>query len=530
MSLKTTTEAAIYLGWSRELVVKLTERSPKSGEDRKLPTKDVEGATYFAEADLDGYRDYLASAWPKTGKASRPHLPDYIKDDVKAECHYQCAICGLMDNGEVAHIEAVKDALNNSPDNLIFLCPNHHTAYDYGFKVSSNVTAEVVRAAKTVKRSSRRRMLKFEAHTEEVLRTVLSLVKKAEQQAAAAEPELREVYTAEISGLLRSIPDLVQAAQADAGRDGELTSAQKVLAEKATALTKAASMAAGKSSDQKTVRSAARSVVDISSQLLLDLDEVDCPHCHGSGQTGLVGHLCAYCKGSCVVSEEQVEDYDPDDIDEVECPHCHGQGQTGLVGDLCGYCGGSCVVSREESEAYRPDALDEVDCPHCGGSGQTGLAGDFCGFCKGSCVVSRDAASEYDREDLDEVDCPHCHGSGQTGLAGDLCAYCKGSCKVTAESASEYHPSDIDEVDCPHCHGSGQVGHGYYCSYCRGSCRISQASAEEYDPEAIDEADCPHCGGTGRTGLVGDICRLCKGQTVVSRAVLAAYEEKYGTR
>jgi len=70
MSLKTTTEAAIYLGWSRELVVKLTERSPKSGEDRKLPTKDVEGATYFAEADLDGYRDYLASAWPKTGKAS----------------------------------------------------------------------------------------------------------------------------------------------------------------------------------------------------------------------------------------------------------------------------------------------------------------------------------------------------------------------------------------------------------------------------------------------------------------------------
>ena len=42
-----------------------------------------------------------------------------------------------MDSGEVAHIDAVADTLNNSPDNLIYLCPNHHTKYDLGYKPSS---------------------------------------------------------------------------------------------------------------------------------------------------------------------------------------------------------------------------------------------------------------------------------------------------------------------------------------------------------------------------------------------------------
>lgn len=529
MSLKSTTEAAIHLGWSRELVLKLTKHCPKSDEDRKLPTKDVDGTTYFAEADLDSYRDYLSSAWPKKEKASRPYLPRYIKDDVKAECHYQCAICGSMDNGEVAHIEAVKDALNNSPDNLILLCPNHHTKYDYGYKVSSNVTADVVRAAKKIKRSSRRRMLKFEAHTEEALRTVLRLVEKAESQAASADPDLREVYTAEISGLLRSLPELVQEAQADAARDGELSSTQQVLAKKATALTRAASLATAKSTDEHIVRSAARTIADISSQILLDLDEVDCPHCDGTGQTGLVGDLCAYCKGSCVVSEEQAEDYDPDDLGETDCPHCGGTGQTGLVGDLCRFCRGSCVVPHAKHDEYDRNDLGEVDCPHCGGTGQTGLTGDLCGFCNGSCVVSSAVADEYDADNLDEVDCPHCGGTGQTGLAGDLCAYCRGSCKVTAERAEEYDPSGLDEVNCPHCHGSGQIGNGY-CCYCRGSCRISHAREEAYDPSAIDEVKCPRCRGSGQTGLVGDVCKLCKGDTVVTQAVLEAYKKKFGSR
>jgi hypothetical protein len=62
-------------------------------------------------------------------------VPDAIARDVRdvrEECHQCCAICGDMNNGEVAHIDPVTDTLDNSPDNLLFLCPNHHTQYHYG--------------------------------------------------------------------------------------------------------------------------------------------------------------------------------------------------------------------------------------------------------------------------------------------------------------------------------------------------------------------------------------------------------------
>ena len=88
-------------------------------------------------------------------------------------------------------------------------------------------------------------------------------------------------------------------------------------------------------------------------------DEVSCPHCHGRGQTGLVGDLCSYCQGSTVVTAAKANNYDADDLDEVPCPHCHGRGQTGLASDLCSYCQGSTAVSRDAASAYRQRQDDD---------------------------------------------------------------------------------------------------------------------------------------------------------------------------
>jgi HNH endonuclease len=46
-------------------------------------------------------------------------------------------------------VDISEDAADNSPDNLILLCPNHHTEYDLGFKPRSNVSLEALRAAKS---------------------------------------------------------------------------------------------------------------------------------------------------------------------------------------------------------------------------------------------------------------------------------------------------------------------------------------------------------------------------------------------
>jgi RecJ-like exonuclease len=59
---------------------------------------------------------------------------------------------------------------------------------------------------------------------------------------------------------------------------------------------------------------------------------------------------------------------------------------------------------------------------------------------------------------------------------------------------------------------------------------VSQATAEEYDPDDIDEVPCPRCEGFGTIGIGGTVCKLCRGDTVVSRATAAEFESSGGTR
>src|SRR5207245_4102233 len=50
--------------------------------------------------------------------------------------------------------------------------------------------------------------------------------------------------------------------------------------------------------------------------------------------------------------QEEMEEYDENEIDEVECPKCHGRGTYGLVGNFCKLRGGDCVVTKERRPAY----------------------------------------------------------------------------------------------------------------------------------------------------------------------------------
>lgn len=411
---------------------------------------------------------------------TRPTIPAYIQEDVRAECHQQCAICGSMDNGELAHIEPVADSYSNSPDNLILLCPNHHTEYDYGFQPSTNVTFEVVTSAKTMKRSSRIRMLRFESNAVTALRAALGALSVAEAKAGESDDELlRTTLTTEIAALLDGLPALLQAAEQAGSADRDLTDAWQRVTAMAPELSKTTLSAVNRRRESEgDVRTAAQEVLQVGSPVVV-LDEVACPRCGGRGQTGLVGDLCAYCEGRCYLPQADVDAYDPAGrrgrlpplrrqrsnrqgrgalhllprkplcqpcggrsvrpirYRRGRLPRCYGSGQTGKVGDVCTYCGGSCVVAQTEAESYEPDDLDETDCPHCGGNGQFGLNGEACGFCGGSCYVSRTMAEAYDPDELNEVRCPRCGGSGQQGFAY-FCPLCDGRTVVTREVDGAY--------------------------------------------------------------------------------------------
>jgi DnaJ-class molecular chaperone len=520
-------EAAMKLGLSIELLDTFSKKCPKLNETRLLKTMKVDGQVFFDEGELLSYQNWLSEPWQYT-KGQRPPIPDAVKSDIKAESHYGCAICGYSDNGEVAHIEAVAETLNNSPDNLIFLCPNHHTKYDLGYKPSSNITLEVVRAAKLVKRSTRQRVMRHEANATKLLVAVASLLKGLEQKLKHQEAsvDLVQVYLTETKSLMERLPDLAANAGDAAKADKDLGDVGTAIAKVAPKLLKASSGSV-KSKEDSAVRTALSAVVKTVDDELLDFDEVECPHCCGAGMTGLVGDLCVYCKGACFVSSEEADAYDPDDIDQVECPRCGGRGMIGLASTLCTFCKGSCVVTSARAEEFDEDNLPEKECPHCNGTGTRGLVSDVCPYCKGDTFVSKEELAAYDQARVDEVECPHCNGAGTTGLVSDLCRYCGGSQFVTLEKKTKYTRDKIDEVECPHCNGTGLRGAGEFCAYCRGSQVISTKKAEEYDPDDFDEETCPRCNGSGQIGLVGDQCRLCKGNGFVTEAKASAYRKKY---
>lgn len=521
----------MQLGVTVKLLRYFTRSCPKYGETRLLAKKEMEGAAYYDTGDLLAYQKYLSEPWPKKPDSQRPHIPDPIKEDVKLECHLACAICGDMNRGEVAHIEAVAVTANNSPENLVLLCPNHHTEYDLGFKPSSNVSIEALKAAKLLKREARIRMLRYEANAYKAVSSVLSTVKKLEVKLRSLEPgPLSEVYETELSALMRDLPAVLEASQDAARKDTTPDSIASLVNKAAPTIVRATNGLEANTASTK-IRSAATTVIAAVEQCLIELDEVECPHCGGRGTTGLVGDYCAYCKGDMVVSKEQADSYNTDEIDETDCPHCGGRGLTGIGGFLCGYCRGSCRVSNAIAKAYDPEEMDEVDCPHCLGRGMTGYSGDICAYCDGACRVSSSVAEGYNRDEIDEVNCPHCNGRGLIGLAGDFCSYCRGSQVVSSAHAAAYDREEIDEVDCPHCNGRGIRGLvSEYCSYCKGSQVITRAQAAEYDPEDIDDVDCPHCNGTGTTGLRGSYCNLCNGTCSVKKDTRQAYWRKYGRR
>lgn len=529
MPLFTTVEAAIKLGVGVELVEYFTRKCPKHGESRTLSTIKTDERVLIDEKVLIDYQRYLNLPWPVPPSGQRPGIPEKIKEDIRFESHLCCANCGHMDNGEVAHIEAVADTLNNSPDNLIYLCPNHHSKYDLGYKPKSNVTPEMVRAAKLLKRKSRQRMLAYEANAIKGLLGLIQLVKGIEGKVKnKANDNQLEILTTEAKKLIELIPNLTEAARKQARKDEPTSDVDILISKNAPTF---ARIAAGAKSAKSVsdVRNVMKSVSDKSHELLLEFDEVDCPHCGGRGMTGLIGDFCAYCRGSCLVTQEEADEYKPENIDEVECPHCGGRGTTGLTQIFCKFCRGSCVVTEEEAEEYDQSDIDEEECPHCSGRGTTGWKQNFCSYCHGDCTVSKEELDGYDPADIDEVDCPHCNGRGWRGRSQSTCGYCDGDSVVTKEQTDTYDPDKLDEVECPHCNGRGLIGRNdMLCDYCNGDNFVTSELAEAYDPDEIDEVECPKCHGRGTYGLRDDSCKLCGGNCVVTRDLRRQYIDKYG--
>ena len=162
--------------------------------------------------------------------------------------------------------------------------------------------------------------------------SLIQFVRNRKSIASAATDNLKTMHLAELTNVLAAVPELTKAAEAEAKAD-KLTTKPEALIKIAPKLAAISATLPAKQTE-KAVRDKAKQLVAEVEGLLVDIDEVDCPHCGGRGLTGLVGDFCRYCKGSCFVSSAKAKAYGPGEIDEVECPRCHGRGTTGRVRSL----------------------------------------------------------------------------------------------------------------------------------------------------------------------------------------------------
>ncbi|MHC4579597.1 MAG: hypothetical protein ACYTED_19605 [Planctomycetota bacterium] len=74
----------------------------------------------------------------------RKHIPRQVEDAVLTESMRRCCLCYFLDNnkserpGQIAHLD--RNPTNNAPDNLVWLCFEHHDRYDSRTSQSKGLT------------------------------------------------------------------------------------------------------------------------------------------------------------------------------------------------------------------------------------------------------------------------------------------------------------------------------------------------------------------------------------------------------
>ena len=85
---------------------------------------------------------------------TRRKIPPEVADSVLANCRRRCCLCHALRNdntekkGQIAHLD--HDRSNNDPDNLVYLCLEHHDAYDSRTSQSKGLTIGEVKRHRTV--------------------------------------------------------------------------------------------------------------------------------------------------------------------------------------------------------------------------------------------------------------------------------------------------------------------------------------------------------------------------------------------
>lgn len=109
-------------------------RNTKQGENRIRPTQYIKAMFCSKECKgVEHSKKMIGKDNPswKGGKSFEPYSVDWtntLKRAIRERDHYQCRICGELQNNEAFHVHHIDyNKQNCNPDNLITLCNSCHS-------------------------------------------------------------------------------------------------------------------------------------------------------------------------------------------------------------------------------------------------------------------------------------------------------------------------------------------------------------------------------------------------------------------
>ena len=486
-------KAATLTAMSPELLRWLTSHAPKHGIKRKLRVMKVENEIlFFAENEVLDFNNWLKEPWPrKDGK--RPHIPTSIRREIKQEANGACAICqNHRDTCEAAHLDPVARSDNNHPDNLLWLCSNHHMAYDKGLFGPDEENFDFVASFKQVLRRHKVTLWRLQHEVSHKIFMVLEncngLKKQLELAKTKDQVEAVEKLAKETFAVL---PALAPVSKADPKYSDYKTISANVV-----------SLSKGK------VGVAAR--LDTAEKIRKDYVAaygfVACPLCEGSGHHE--GTDCPVCNGDREIERRFAEAADLREYEMVSCPVCEGDGI--LAGNPCPACDGEAQMARHYTDNIDVRDYEAVTCRLCVGDGRH--KGDDCPVCGGLGEIERRHDALIDLKEFDDVQCPLCEGSGRHD--GEDCPECGAEGCMQRRFAEMVNFQDYQKMDCPVCEGRGSR-FGDDCPACGGEAQIDRRDLDNIEVQDYRLVKCPLCGG--KCHYRGDDCPACGGEGEMER-------------
>ncbi|MCC0808660.1 hypothetical protein FPV16_21030 [Methylobacterium sp. W2] len=486
-------EAAELVTMSPTLIRWLSSYAPKQGISRKLPVRKDGDRIFVKRGDLVDFDNWLRLPWPaQPGK--RPPLPTGIKAEIREEASGECAICLKNSNScEAAHIDSVAKTKSNHPENLIWLCANHHTKFDHGGFGPSNDAKEFVASYKHCLTHFRRTLWQLQGDVTGRLFTILKVCDNLKAQLAVAKaPDQVEAVRILAEKTIQRVGQMAPTSREDP--DYEAFQAMKPEFE----------VLAKRSTSAENVGATLNFISNIREEFARQAGYQDCPLCSGSGRHKHVD--CPACGGDGEMTKAQLRSLDLDCFREVSCPLCEGARK--FKGEDCPACDGNGEMELRFVEQVDVSEWGDESCPLCDDARY--WKGETCPVCNGDGTLERRFRDRIDLRDYEDVDCPLCDGSGR--LRGDDCPECHGDRQIERRFADQIDLSKYITVPCPLCEGSRRWD-GEECRACGGEGEMDREQADRIDLGDYKMVTCPLCEGNGQW------CQTCDGQGKVPRWV-----------